>query len=71
MLYVLKGQQVIAEIKGNSIGPVVELAYWAKNDKDLSKNEIDEFLIACAEEISQAAYTYNNMRIAAGGRREA
>lgn len=70
MLYVFKGKQVIAEIKGSSKAPVIELAYWAGNDRDLDSQELDLFFIECAEEIAQAAYTYQNYRISVGDKRD-
>lgn len=71
MLYMLNGRQVVAEIKGSYSAPVIEMAYWAENDKDLTLAEVEAFAIECCEEIADAAYIYNNIRVLAGARREA
>lgn len=70
MLYVFKGKQVIAEVKGTPKAPVIEIAYWASNDQDLSQDEMVAFFTECAEEIKDAAHDYHNVRVAAGDRRD-
>ena len=70
-MYVLKGRQVIAEVKGDSTAPVVTSAHWADNDHDLTVEEVDALLTECVDEIEAAASDYELYRASARDRRGA